>query len=548
MLLACAITVFSLYLTLALQWDGPFRDLWEFVDDIERQFNGDWSLTYLLEAYGGAHRIFLPKLVFYADYAWFGGRNGLTIAVSLLCQCAYLAILLRVLRTQATFSTAERTLLASGFVLALFSTGQVNNFLYAMDVQWYMSNLFGLVALAALSQHPAATRWWLVLLAGTAAALCNFTGLMALPVAILVLLATGQWQRWPLLLALVTLCVLYVHHEKNEQQVVFSALRQSETLKTTLFIMLDTVMKMVPYILRYLASPLSREWPVAGGMLSLTGIAVLLWYWWQLWRGAALTRWQRLCLYIASYIAASAVFTAFGRIIYPNSAVAERYQTLVLPWLPSLFGLLWPDLRRHGWLAWAWLALFGAYLLPAQLTSARDMAILSHRVNLAHAAARAAVLEPPYINASLSHPLIKNNINSVKDNDAFLRANLLGYFRHLPAFALDARPSLPPGLPACAGHVVGELDANTGTWLLNGQLLADGKPLPDIVVLQDGNVRGHGVLLRPENHLGPLAWQAAAASRFRAFARSDRVDAQQPLQLLGLQHGQVRCSLAASLR
>lgn len=546
-LVAACVTIISLYLTAQLHWDGAFRDLWEFVDDIERQFRGEWSADYLLEAYGGAHRIFFPKLLFFADYRWFGGRNGLTIITALLCQFAWLWLIARALSKQVNLSIPERILIAAGFVLALFSTTQVSNFLYAMDVQWYMSNLFGLASLYALGREPQQQAWHVIITLGIVAALCNFTGLMALPVAILSIVATRQWRRWPVILLLATLCLLYVHHDKNEQQIVLSALRRSDNALTSLYIIIDTLAKMLPYILRYLASPLSREWPMTGSVLSMAGVAVVLYYWLQLYRKAALSRWQRLCLYIATYVVASAVFTAFGRIIYPNSAVAERYQTLVLPWLPALFGLMWPDLRRKQWLSVAWLLIFGCYLLPAQVTSAREMGILSHRVNLAHAAARAGVLEPPYILASLSHPLIKNNINSVKDNDHFLRNQQLGYFRHLPALALGNNVALPPALPACTGTASFQRDDKSSTWLADGLLLLDGKPLTDVILLQDNRVAGIGILMRPEGFLLPLAWQPAADSRFRAFARKDHLATEQPVTLLGISDSRPACVLTVAI-
>ena len=552
-LAALLITTFSLYLTFILQWQGPFRDLWEFVDDIEQQLRGEWSLGYLLEAYGGAHRLFLPKLLFFADYYWFGGRNGLTIAIALLCQLAYLFLIVRILRQQALFTT-ERIIIAASFTLALFSTTQVSNFLYAMDVQWYMSNLFGLASLYVLAQkNDSRWQWLAVLLFGVAAALCNFTGLMALPVAALVLLLNQRKEKWhwALLIFIVLICLLYVSHEKNSQHVVLQALHSSDNWPTSIYILYDTLQKMLPYLLRYLASPLSREWPVAGSSLSVIGLVITLYYWFiHLKNKKQLSNWQRLCLYISTYIIASAFFTAFGRFIYTNSSTAERYQTLVLPWLPALFGLVWIDLRNWRFanlIALIWLLVFGCYLLPTQLVSARDMVILSQRVNLAHTAARAGVLEPPYILATLSYPLIKNGINSVKDNDAFLRSHELGYFRQLPQFSLDKKVEVNNTLVSCAGYTSMQLDEVTHSWIIDGQLLADGKPVSDIILLKNNIVMGIGTQVGSDNSLLPLIWQPAETSRFRAFVRADHMQNNEPLIALGIANNQVLCSYTLSL-
>ena len=128
------------------------------------------------------------------------------------------------------------------------------------------------------------------------------------------------FRHWALLIFIALICLLYVSHEKNSQHVVLQALHSSDNWPTSIYILYDTLQKMLPYLLRYLASPLSREWPVAGSALSITGLTITLYYWIRhLQHGNQLSSWQRLCLYIATYTIASAFFTAFGRIIYTNS-------------------------------------------------------------------------------------------------------------------------------------------------------------------------------------------------------------------------------------
>lgn len=557
--IATLIAAFSIYLTVILQWDGPFRDLWEFIDDIERQFRGKWSLDYLIEAYGGAHRIFLPKLLFFADAYWLDGRNWLTIAVALLCQLVYLLLIVRALQ-QTLLSNTERLIIASVFAIALFSTTQVSNFLYAMDVQWYMSNVFGLASLYCLSKTDCLSktgskpyRFFWVLLWGIAAALCNFTGLMALPVAILATLLTihtshnthDKVQRYSLCVFATIICLFYVSHEKNNDHIVLSALNRSDDWKASLHLVFSTLQQMLPYMLRYLASPLSRDWPVIGSVLSIAGITISLYYWIRFPRKTApLSNWQTLCLCISTYIVASAFFTAFGRIIYPNSATAERYQTLVLPWLPALFGLLWPDLRKSRYatvLLLLCLAIYSYSIFPAQPVSAKNMVILSQRVNLAHTAARASVLEPPHILATLSYPLIKNSVNSVKDNDSFLRSHRLGYFQHLPGFSLEQTLQIPEGLPDCAASTNLQHDSETRSLVIDGQALADNTAVSDVILLQGNTVVGLGTAIGSDDSLLPTTWQPATASRFRAFASTQYIDRQKPLILLGILNEQPVC-------
>ena len=548
-LAALCITAFSLYLTATLHWQGAFRDLWEFVDDIERQFQGIWSASYLFDAYGGAHRIFLPKLLFFADYYWFGGRNDLTTTLALLCQLGYGLLIWRATRSQS-FTRSERTIVISLFVLALFSTTQVSNFLYAMDVQWYMSNFLALISLYALAlREDSMKKWLLVLLFGSAAALCNFTGIMPLLIAGLALVV--QRNRKPLHYALMliigAICFFYIHNDKNSTHVVISALQLSDNLHTSLSIIAKTLIDIAIYVPRYLSSPLSRDWPLAGGALALLGITTTIFYWLRLFRdNTALSQWQKFCLYLSTGIIASAVFTAFGRVIYPNSAIAERYQTLVLPWLPSLFGLLLPNLHnshRRALFVVMWTLIFSCYFFPTQIVSANNMVVLSSRVQQAHTAARAGVLEPPYILATLSHPLIKNKINSVKDNDAFLRSHTLGYFQHLPQFALGTLIA-STAINTCTGNVSSRLDHAALAWIFHGQLLlANQQAATDIVLVQNETIQGLGILVGSDNSLLPATLQDAQQSRFRAYAHQHALNPDQPVTLLGVRDDTIQCQM-----
>lgn len=543
---------FSLYLTVILHWQGPFRDLWEFVPFIEQQFHGQWSLDYLLDPYGGAHRIFFPKLFFFIDFFWLQGRNLLTTSTALLCQCIYLTIIYRIVQEEKNLSTQEAILLTCSFGMALSSTTQINNFLYAMDVQWYMSNALGLASMAILLRPPTATNMTLAMLLGTAAALCNFTGLMALPVAAFTLarssdyLKPGKKTGWVAGVFIIIVCWLYTHHSKNAQHVVFAALTLSDNWITSVYIVLDTLYKMFLYTLRYLASPLSRDWPVTGSCLSFLSLVVIGAYWMRFWRGKSITALQQIGLYIATYILLSALATAFGRLIYTNSSITERYQTLVLPYMPAVFALVWQDLRNSRFgrvMPAAAVLLLCWHLLPTQLKSAHEMSALGNRVNLAHTAARAGVLEVAYVSSTLSHPLLKNHINAVKDNDTFLREYKLGYFQHLQQFSLDTSVQVAHSLPACEGNAQVTPDIERQTWLVDGKLVFGEQALSDIVLLQRDKVVGLGALSRPEDSLLPLEKQAAEQSRFRAFARMDRMEKNTTTTMVGVSNSIPVCEL-----
>lgn len=553
---AIALMLFSLYLTWILQWQGPFRDLWEFVGDIEKQFRGEWSLAYLLDAYGGAHRIFLPKLLFFADSYWFDGSNQLTIATALGCQFIYLFLLWRALRACTLLSTADCLISISLFAAALFSTTQISNFLYAMDVQWFMSNLFGLLSLyLAVFSRQTPLRWLLAVLLGIVAALCNFTGLMALPLIALLLCLQRQRHKTDAICLLLIggFCAWYINNGKSHTNIVIGSLLISPDLRSMLDVLIPTLSNMAIYVLRYLASPLSREWPIAGYCLSLSGIAITLYYWMRFIKDRhSLQHWQQLCLCLSTYIIISACFTALGRIIYPNSAVAERYQTLVLPWLPALFGLTWPNWRNLRFAAvilLLWTAIFFVYLLPAQHSSAHDMVILSSRVHLAHTAARSGVLELPNVQATLSHPLIKNNINAVKNNDAFLRSQQLGYFQTLPAFALGKTIDNSDKLPLCNGSISLQLDEENNSMIISGQLTGkDDAFLNDLLLVQNNTVVGLGITTGSDDSFLPVPQQDHSQWHFRTYANSKNLLSDAAITLLGVHANTVQCQYALPIR
>jgi hypothetical protein len=92
-----------------------------------------------------------------------------------------------------------------------------------------------------------------------------------------------------------------------------------------------------------------------------------------------------------------------------------------------------------------------------------------------------------------------------------------------------------------------QLDEVTHSWIIDGQLLADGKPVSDIILLKNNIVMGIGTQVGSDNSLLPLIWQPAETSRFRAFVRADHMQNNEPLIALGIANNQVLCSYTLSL-
>lgn len=257
-----------------------------------------------------------------------GGQNNLTILVAISCQWLYLALLIRTASTDTALSQQDRLLIFAAFMLSLFSTTQVNNFLYAMDVQWFMSNVLSLAAFTVLIKQQQKTACFLIL--GISAALCNFTGLMSLVAGTCWLCIQKPFKKQSIALILFTLGFsFFIFTTRKPVNILFSRPYNTAKAFAAITTIAVTLFTMTVYLLRYLASPLSRDWPWVGAILNIDdhGYFHLL-----------ATQLFTITVAMAKPVPVnrqlyhiSGLATAFGRTIYPNSAIAERYQTLVLP-------------------------------------------------------------------------------------------------------------------------------------------------------------------------------------------------------------------------
>ncbi|MBK8288208.1 MAG: hypothetical protein IPK95_05850 [Cellvibrionales bacterium] len=112
----------------------------------------------------------------------------------------------------------------------------------------------------------------------------------------------------------------------------------------------------------------------------------------------------------------------------------------------------------------------------------------------------------------------------------------------MPEFALNKKTETPTNLPSCAGYNSIQLDTTSSTHVIDGQLLNDGKPVTDIVLLQNSKVIGLGMLVGSDDSLLPPVWQPPESSRFRAFIRADHLQLGETLIALGISGKQVLCS------
>ena len=108
---------------------GPTHDLWRFMPAIEALKRDESLLPFLLEPHGVVHRLVVPKLFYFAEYAFFAGENIFMRCSSTLTQLAFVLILLSTLERANHLRPSERVFTV-GFALALgFSSSQYGTFL-----------------------------------------------------------------------------------------------------------------------------------------------------------------------------------------------------------------------------------------------------------------------------------------------------------------------------------------------------------------------------------------------------------------------------------
>jgi len=143
-----------LFAVLANYWPGPFVDYWIDIPNVEKYFNGQLTFADLISAHANVHRLFIPRLLFIADYQFFSGSNVLLIGVSILCKVATLLLFNQLIKNQ---SLKIRMILNVILFAAIFNAANLSNVLHNSNLQWDLAVVFGCFAIYYYSQDIQAT-------------------------------------------------------------------------------------------------------------------------------------------------------------------------------------------------------------------------------------------------------------------------------------------------------------------------------------------------------------------------------------------------------
>ncbi|VXC06076.1 conserved membrane hypothetical protein [Pseudomonas sp. 8AS] len=348
----------------------PFMDEWGgSLDFYIRSSSGDPAIWW---AQHNEHRVVLSRLLFWMDFAWFGGSVWLLLAINYLLVALGCVVFWNIWR--------EREIPGFrfvGFFLVawLFSWSQKENLVWAFQSQFILAQLLPLVAFYYLhkcvAEESKANRYFaLAILFGVLSVGSMTNGVLALPLmAVLAALMGLGWRRSGFLLLLAVLAAGAYFYD-------FVRPPNHGSLAKTLS---EDPLGLIQYVLVYVGGPFYpiakklvghglvalHATQTAGLFLVLSALAFLV----QELRKRERSTLQLALLTFILYIGGTALGTGGGRLLFGiNQALSSRYMTPALMAWAALFMLYAPLLLKKTegkrWKLW-----IPAFVLLAMLVS-----------------------------------------------------------------------------------------------------------------------------------------------------------------------------------
>lgn len=530
-LLAIASVASTVYFVLIAHWSGTFKDMWWMMPFLQAMDQGTANLADFWALHGGAHRIALPRLLYWIEYRHFGGTNAFLTTLAVLLQGAAAALLLNSIRREAMERSLQQVLGAI-VLLFVFSATQLENYLYTFDIQWILAALFTIFALRAIAgmdpQQPARA----LLVAGSSgflASLCSMVGVCTLitTVAMAALLRLPR-KAW---LAYAAVVAAYLAAYFQAVPVEAPVNQSGNTIERLLGEVWLTWLRL-RFTGGYLGAPLSGLWVWPGVLLGWASIAFLLRTLWQAIGQPPASALQRLALALALWGFIVAASTAAGRIIFPQTFASDRFQTVVmLYWAGLCLWLLLEAVQRQRTHRTALLVL----VMAVPLLASGDCAIIqrmldwSARVQQSKAALITGVTDMDAVKDTLILGDMWSGRNRAQWNRDFLLAKHWGVFAEPEAAWLqNGIASQPLSVATCSGSFgLVPRPATTGSWFASGEAhWGNGTPVRVVVVTSPGGQQGKGVgyWQRPTDYVGPANWAGADRSHWSGYAMTTETD------------------------
>ncbi len=548
-LLVALLTVFcTMTVLIKAHWYGPFRDMWEIYPFLVRIVDGTWTWSELWQLYGGSHRLFIPKLLFIADYYFVDANNHLLITVSVLCQVIICFLFARLIFASDGLQRTTQWILLLCVVSLQFSATLLFNFMHTFDVQWFTCCVSVALAfyLLAINEKPGPEHFFISGLCIVVASLSNFSGVVAWAIWAVLL-----WFALPDIKQRIGLSVLALIFLAAYAEGMMSAGMAVEGVGQWLRYLFYLVVYFPGY---YLSNPLSSPDFYGQGVIGclMVGLVLLLLihFWWQhLLQKNPASGLLKFAAMLVLFAYGVAFATGLGRGYDPSHVHAMRYQNIVvLFWSGALMLLLLNNfirlrLLRGATVLIAVTALAGFW--GAQPGSLDENLRLGRNVQLAHVALVMGfthVIEA--INATVSRSQIYvPDYNLERERELHKRAIAGAFARPYGQYFTGALEENAGEVEKCPQARVKLNDDDTRYLVLHIRLKQEEQAGIDnwLLVDAEGVVQGVAITQLPVDF--SRLFRHNQHARFRGFAYPGTKEAwqQQQLYLTGLKGKTVVC-------
>ena len=339
------ILISSAWLTFKNFLPLPFWDHWQEIAEFSKFKSGPWGLIDWFSQHN-EHRIFIARLIMFADLKWTKGSGFLNIGAIWVFQAASALLLWKVIAPAANKSRVITFSFLFLCIACMFSLLQDENLQWQFQTQFAGVYTFAIAAVVALTQpnkHTKArisstsieteteTSTILVIIYGMIASLCMANGLLIWPILITISVISKQRKNTLQILAAgITIWLAYLYDYQTPPY--HSNPAESLLQIRSLFI----------YILNYLSIPfigISKPIPI---LLACCGLTIVLSL------SATLIIKKKppsppllAMLSISYFIIGTATITALGRLKFgPEQAISSRYATPTLVFWVCIIGII----------------------------------------------------------------------------------------------------------------------------------------------------------------------------------------------------------------
>jgi hypothetical protein len=362
----------------------PYWDMWDgYLDFFVKVNSGDWSVWW---AQHNEHRIFLARLLFWVDLAWFDGAGWFLLMVNYVLLGLVCFVFLMVLKEDCP---SRYRFFGPFLVIWLSSWSQENNLTWGFQSQFILAQLLPLYAFFMLHKTVVKGRegQWSFIAAcclGVLSLGSMANGVLVLPLMSVYAVAVRlNWKRVAILVVLSCLGVLVYFYKYQAPAAHGSLLISLKEHPTDL----------IRYVLLYIGGPFSH---IIGGHIGTlvaqaagaTLIACSVYLTWYSIRNFAKSSLQLALLTFITYVGGTALGTAGGRLVFGlDQALSSRYATPALMAWAALFILIAPKAVRvvgpHRWRIWVPISVLCLAMLPMQLKAMQSQRAILFERNVA---------------------------------------------------------------------------------------------------------------------------------------------------------------------